>query len=77
MTHCAAAYRPLLVESIWVISFVPALANSWSFAVRWLQKSSTWRTDCVGHPHVQCGVFGTEMLASHGFSPRTSVSSRI
>ena len=36
-----------------------------------------WRTDCVGHPQVQCGVvFGTWMLASHAFRPRTSVRSR-
>ena len=65
------------MESIWVILFLPALANSWSLAVRWLQKSIAWRTDCVGHPHVQCGVvFRTWMLASHAFSPRTSVRSR-
>ena len=36
-----------------------------------------WRTDCVGHPQEQCGVvFGTWMLASHAFRPRTSVRSR-
>jgi hypothetical protein len=34
-------------------------------------------TNCVGHPHVQCGVvFETWMLASHAFNPRTSVRSR-
>ena len=77
ISHCVAACKPLLVESIWVISLVHALASSWSLAVRWLQKSSTWRTVCVGHPHVQCGVIsGTWMLASHVFSPRISVRSR-
>ena len=36
-----------------------------------------WRTDCVGHPQVQCGVvFGTWMLASHAFRPKTSVRSK-
>ena len=75
--HFAAVCRPLLVESIWVILFVPALVNNWSLSVRWLQKSSTWRTDCVGHPQVQYGVvFGTWMLASHAFSPRISVHSK-
>ena len=36
-----------------------------------------WRTDCVGHPQVQCGVvFRTWMLASHTFRPRTSVRNK-
>jgi hypothetical protein len=77
ISHFAIICRPLLIESIWVILYVPALANSWSLFMWWLQKSSTWRTDCVGHPQVQCGVvFRTWMLASYTFSPRTSVRSR-
>ena len=36
-----------------------------------------WCTDCVGHLQVQCGVvFGTQILASHTFKPRTSVYSK-
>ena len=56
---------------------MPALVSSWSLAVRWLQKSSTWRTVCVGHLHVQCGVIcGTWMLINYIFSPRISVRSK-
>ena len=70
-------YKPLLVESIWVISLVPALVSSWSLAVRWLQKSNIWRTVYVSHPHVQYSVIcGTWMLTSHAFSPRISVYSK-
>jgi len=77
MSHFATACMPLFVESIWVISFVPALANSWSLAEQWLQKSSMWHTDCVGHPHVHCSViFGTWMLASHAFRPITFVHNK-
>ena len=36
-----------------------------------------WRTDCMGHLQVQYGVvFGTWILASHAFRPKTSVRSR-
>ena len=56
---------------------VPTLANSWSFAEQWLQNSSTWHTNYVGHPHVYCGViFGTWILASYAFRPITSVHNK-
>ena len=56
---------------------MPALANSWSLSVRWLQNSITWRTDCVGHPQEQYSViFGTWMLASYAFSPKIFIQSR-
>ena len=36
-----------------------------------------WRINCVGHPQIQYSiVFGTWMLVSHAFRPRTSVHSR-
>ena len=53
------------------------LVSNQFLAVRWLQKSSIWRTVCVGHPHVQYGViYRIQMLASHAFSPRISICSR-
>ena len=70
MNHFATTYMPLFIKSIWVISFVFALANNWFFAEQWLQKSSIWHTVCVGHLHIHCGIiFGTQMLASHAFKP--------
>ena len=54
--------------------FVFTLANSWFFAEQWLQKSSMWCIDCVGHLHVHYNViFGTWMLVSHAFRPITFV----
>ena len=41
--------------------------------MRWLQKSSTQRTNYIGHLQVQCSiVFRTQVLTSYTFSPRTS-----
>ena len=45
--------------------------------MRWLQKSSIWRTIYIGHLYVQCGViYGTWILISYIFSFRTSVCSK-
>ena len=56
---------------------MPALVSSQSLAMQWLQKSSIQRTIYIGHPHIQCGViYGTQMLTSHAFSPKTSIRNR-
>ena len=45
--------------------------------MRWLQKSSIWRTIYISHPHIQCGViYGIWILANYIFSPRISVYSK-
>jgi len=77
ISHFVTACMPLFVKSIQVISFIPVLTNSWSLPEQWLQKSSMWCTDCVGHSYIHCGViFGTWMLASHAFRPITSICNK-
>ena len=44
ISYFTTTYKPLLIESIQVISFMPALASSWSLAKLQLQNSSLWRT---------------------------------
>ena len=56
---------------------MPTLVNNQSLSIQQLQNSITQRTDCIGHPQEQYGViFGTQILASHTFSPKISVHSK-